>query len=69
MHDLRHVAATNAITSGTDVMLVLQILGHKDATETLNTYSHLWPSRVAEVIAKVEKRRKKALRAQLGKAA
>lgn len=69
VHDLRHVAATNAIAAGADVKLVQQMLGHKDATETLNTYSHLWPSRVAEVITKVEKRRKKALRAALDKAA
>ncbi|MGQ7313416.1 tyrosine-type recombinase/integrase [Microbacterium arabinogalactanolyticum] len=69
VHDLRHVAATNAIAAGADPKLVQQMLGHKDATETLNTYSHLWPDRVAEVIAKVEKRRKKALRKQLAKAA
>ncbi len=69
VHDLRHVAATNAIAAGADVKLVQQMLGHKDATETLNTYSHLWPSRVAEVVAKVEKRRRKALRAALGTAA
>lgn len=69
VHDLRHVAATNAIAAGADVKLVQQMLGHKDATETLNTYSHLWPSRIAEVIAKVEKRRSKALRQALKKAA
>lgn len=69
VHDLRHVAATNAIAAGADVKLVQEMLGHKDATETLNTYAHLWPSRVAEVMAKVEKRRRKALRAALAKAA
>ncbi|UUE19360.1 tyrosine-type recombinase/integrase [Microbacterium sp. J1-1] len=61
VHDLRHVAATNAIAAGGDVKLVQQMLGHKDATETLNTYSHLWPDRVAEVIAMVEQRRAEAL--------
>lgn len=61
VHDLRHVAATNAIAAGADVKLVQQMLGHKDATETLNTYSHLWPSRVAEVIMMVEERRREAL--------
>lgn len=63
VHDLRHVAATNAIAAGADVKLVQQMLGHKDATETLNTYAHLWPDRVAEVIAAVERRRAKALAA------
>ncbi|HWU28936.1 MAG TPA: tyrosine-type recombinase/integrase [Microbacterium sp.] len=69
VHDLRHVAATNAIAAGADVKLVQQMLGHKDATETLNTYSHLWPNRVAEVIAKIEKRRRKALKNAHDKAA
>ena len=57
VHDLRHVAATNAIAAGADVKLVQQMLGHKDATETLNSYAHLWPDRVADVIAAVEQRR------------
>ncbi|WOF23795.1 tyrosine-type recombinase/integrase [Microbacterium betulae] len=61
VHDLRHVAATNAIAAGADVKLVQRMLGHKDATETLNTYSHLWPDRVEEVIAQVEKRRAEQL--------
>lgn len=61
VHDLRHVAATNAIAAGADVKLVQLMLGHKDATETLNTYSHLWPNRVDEVIDAVERRRAKAL--------
>ncbi len=63
VHDLRHVAAPNAIAAGADVKLVQQMLGHKDATETLNTYAHLWPDRVAEVIAAVERRRTDALTA------
>lgn len=62
IHDLRHVAATNAIAAGADVKLVQQMLGHKDATETLNTYAHLWPDRVSDVIAMVEKNRAKALK-------
>lgn len=41
--------------------LVQLMLGHKDATETLNTYSHLWPNRVDEVIDAVERRRADAL--------
>ncbi|MCC2031796.1 tyrosine-type recombinase/integrase [Microbacterium allomyrinae] len=69
VHDLRHVAATNAIAAGADVKLVQQMLGHKDATETLNTYAHLWPDRVNEVIAAVEKRRAEALAASAAEAA
>lgn len=62
VHDLRHVAATLAIGSGADVKLVQQMLGHKDATETLNTYASLWGDKVDEVARKIEKKRKKALR-------
>lgn len=61
VHDARHVAATLSIAAGADVKLVQQMLGHKDANETLNTYAHLWPSKVGEVISLVEARRSKAL--------
>lgn len=62
VHDLRHVAATNAIAAGADVKLVQKMLGHKDATETLNTYAHLFPDRVDEVVSLLETRRSDALR-------
>lgn len=62
IHDLRHVAATLAIGAGADVKLVQQMLGHKDSTETLNTYAALWGDRVDEVARRVEKKRAKALR-------
>lgn len=61
VHDLRHVAATLSIAAGADVKLVQQMLGHKDANETLNTYAHLWPSKLGEVISLVEERRAKAI--------
>ena len=31
------------IRHGESIKTVQERLGHKDATETLNTYSHLWP--------------------------
>lgn len=61
VHDLRHVAATLAIGAGADVKLVQQMLGHKDATETLNTYAALWSDKVDEVATRLEQRRAKAL--------
>lgn len=61
VHDLRHVAATLSIGAGADVKLVQQMLGHKDATETLNTYAALWGDKVDEVAKKIESRRTKAL--------
>lgn len=48
-HKLRHTAASAAIAAGADVKVVQQMLGHKDATETLNRYGHLWPDRLDEV--------------------
>ena len=42
--------------------LVQQMLGHKDATETLNTYAALWGDKVDEVARKLEKRRAAALK-------
>lgn len=60
-HKLRHTAASMAIAAGADVKLVQTMLGHKDATETLNTYGHLWPDRLDEVTTRLEKARRKAL--------
>lgn len=38
-HDLRHTFATIAIANGIDVMSLAAILGHRDASMTLNIYS------------------------------
>ncbi|MBT2535889.1 site-specific integrase [Arthrobacter sp. ISL-69] len=63
-HKLRHTAASAAIGSGADVKVVQLMLGHKDATETLNTYGHLWPDRLDEVSASLEAARRTALAAR-----
>lgn len=63
-HKLRHTAASAAIGSGADVKVVQLMLGHKDATETLNTYGHLWPDRLDEVSASLEAARMTALAAR-----
>jgi site-specific recombinase XerD len=47
--------------AGADVKVVQLMLGHKDATETLNTYGHLWPDRLDEVSAALETARTSAL--------
>lgn len=44
LHDLRHFYASGLIASGCDVVTVQRALGHANATTTLNTYSHLWPT-------------------------
>lgn len=50
IHDLRHTAASLAIAAGADVKIVQLMLGHKDATETLNIYGHMWPDKLGEVL-------------------
>ena len=42
-HDLRHFYASLLIRHGESVKVVQARLGHASATETLDTYSHLWP--------------------------
>jgi integrase len=42
-HQLRHYYASLLIRSGESVKVVQSRLGHANAVETLNTYSHLWP--------------------------
>ena len=40
-HDLRHTFATHALTSGVDVKTLSGILGHTNASFTLDTYTHI----------------------------
>lgn len=42
IHDLRHTAASLAISCDGNVLAVQRMLGHKDASVTLNRYSHLY---------------------------
>lgn len=42
-HDLRHFYASLLIRHGESIKVVQARLGHASATETLDTYSHLWP--------------------------
>lgn len=59
---LRHTAASLAIASGADVLLVQRMLGHANAVETLGTYAKLFPDRMDEVTAAMSKARSEALR-------
>jgi integrase len=42
-HDLRHYYASLLIRHGESVKVVQERLGHSSASETLDTYAHLWP--------------------------
>ena len=41
IHDLRHTAASLAISSNANIKVVQRMLGHKHASMTLDRYSHL----------------------------
>jgi integrase len=43
LHDLRHYYASLLIRHGESIKVVQARLGHASASETLDTYSHLWP--------------------------
>lgn len=43
LHDLRHTAASLAISAGANVKAVQTMLGHKSAAMTLDTYADLFP--------------------------
>lgn len=51
LHELRHFAATVAISSGTDVRSVAGRLGHADASVTLRLYAHALEARDRDLAA------------------
>ncbi|SKO40198.1 tyrosine-type recombinase/integrase [Mycobacteroides abscessus] len=50
-HDMRHTAASLAISEGANVKAVQTMLGHKSAALTLDTYSDLFPADLDSVSA------------------
>jgi integrase len=59
-HKLRHTAASMAIASGANVKIIQNMLGHKDATMTLNLYGHLWPDDLDEVASRMDAARRRS---------
>ncbi len=53
-HDLRHFYASLLIRHGESVKVVQARLGHASASETLDTYSHLWPDNQEHTRAAVD---------------
>lgn len=53
-HELRHHHASLLISAGLSVVAVAERLGHKDASETLQTYGHLWPTDHDRAVAAVD---------------
>ncbi|MES1050606.1 site-specific integrase [Bacillus thuringiensis] len=61
LHEFRHSHASYLINLGVSPLVVAQRLGHSDVATTLNTYSHLYPSKQAEALAFIEKDLEKRL--------
>lgn len=54
VHDTRHSHASLLIELGFSPLLIADRLGHEKVETTLNTYSHLYPSKQAEVADKLD---------------
>ena len=53
-HDLRHTAASLAISAGANVKAVQRMLGHAKASMTLNTYTHLFDTDLDAVAVELD---------------
>ena len=53
-HELRHSAASMAISAGASVKAVQKMLGHKSATLTLDRYGHLYPDELQGVADRLD---------------
>lgn len=56
IHDLRHTAASIAISSGANVKAVQRMLGHATASLTLDTYADLFDSDLDEVATRMNEK-------------
>lgn len=68
LHDLRHTAASLAISAGANVKAVQTMLGHKSAALTLDTYADLFPDDLEAVAAAMDKAAADALRTEADRA-
>ena len=60
-HDLRHTAASLAVSSGANVKAVQRMLGHKSAAMTLDVYADLFDDDLDTVSARLDEARATAL--------
>jgi integrase len=54
LYDLRHTAATLALTAGVPPKVISEQLGHASAAFTLDVYSHVLPHMQDDAVARVE---------------
>lgn len=60
-HDLRHTAASLAVSAGANVKAVQRMLGHASAAMTLDVYSDLFDDDLNAVSKALDKARRKAV--------
>ena len=53
-HDLRHTAASVAVSAGANVKAVQRMLGHAKATMTLDTYADLFDTDLDDVADRLD---------------
>ena len=53
-HDFRHSCASLLINNGASVVMVAKYLGHTKIEETLNTYSHMFKSKLDDLISIID---------------
>jgi site-specific recombinase XerD len=53
-HELRHTAASMAISAGASIKAVQKMLGHKSATLTLDRYGHLYADELQSVADRLD---------------
>jgi integrase len=56
IHDLRHTAASLAISCGANIKVIQRMLGHKDASMTLNVYGDLYTDDLEALADRLEER-------------
>ena len=54
LHDLRHSHASLLVELGFQPLAIAERLGHEKIETTLNTYSHLYPNKQAELADRLE---------------
>ncbi len=55
-HDLKHTAASLAVSAGANVKALQRMLGHKSAAMTLDTYADLFEDDLGSVAERLNER-------------
>ena len=54
VHDIRHSHASLLVEMGCSPLLIAERLGHEKVQTTMDTYSHLYPNKQAEVARQLD---------------